>query len=220
MPPKIHAIVFDAVGTLIHAEPSVVSVYAAIGRRHGSQLEDSAVASRFKAAFGRQEIIDRDNDWTTSEARELQRWRDIVAEVFGDNELCFADLYEHFARPEAWRVDAAAGDLIASLRRRGLIGATASNLDVRLHRIVARLPALRELNDVIISSEVGTRKPGRAFFRAIETRLNIPANEIAFVGDDPINDAQGAADAGMLSILLGRDVMELSEIERFIPRPV
>ncbi len=214
----IRAVVFDAVGTLIHAEPSVVRVYAEIGRRYGSRLNADEIASRFKAAFGRQETIDREKDWATSEARELQRWRHIVAEVFGteDGARCFAELYDYFARPEAWRVDAAAGDLIASLRRRGLIVAMASNLDSRLHGIVAGLPSLRQLNDVIISSEVGTRKPGRAFFQAIETRLGLMASEIAFVGDDPINDGQGAADAGMVSLLLGRDVAELADIERFL----
>jgi putative hydrolase of the HAD superfamily len=218
MSSQVRAVVFDAVGTLIHAEPGAARVYAEVGRRRGHPCDDAQIERRFKEAFRRQEAVDRERLWATSEAREWQRWREIVAEVFGpdDAEACFAELYAHFARPDAWRVAAGAAEAIGSLRGRGWRVALASNLDARLHGIVAGLPALRELDAVIVSSEVGVRKPGRAFFEAIETRLGIPAAHIAFVGDDPVNDAQGAADAGMISILLGKDVRELSEVEALL----
>jgi len=163
------AVVFDAVGTLIHAEPSVGSVYAKVGRRHGREQDDGTIEARFRAAFRRQESVDRKRNWVTSEEREVQRWRDIVAEVFGDAiaGACFTELYQHFALPGAWRVAASAKNLIRSLRRRRMVVAMASNFDERFHAIVAGLPELRELDAVIISSEVGVRKPGRAFFEAI-----------------------------------------------------
>jgi len=219
MPRHFRAVVFDAVGTLIHAEPSVARVYAEVGQRHGSGQDGATIEARFRTAFRRQEAIDRERNWATSEAREMQRWRDIVAEVFatGDARACFADLYEHFAQPGAWRVAASAGQLIRSMRRRGIIVAMASNFDERLHGIVAGLPEFQELNAVIVSSEVGVRKPGRAFFEAIESRLGMAAGNIAFVGDDPINDGQGAAAAGMTALLLGRDIRELADIETFLP---
>jgi len=208
----MRAVVFDAVGTLIHPQPKVAQVYAAIGRRHGSLLDDAAVARRFKAAFQRQDEIDRNNRWTTSEEREQRRWREIVADVFDDAafEPCFNELYAHFARPDAWRVDEAAANLIESLS--GFVVAMASNFDERLHGIVAGLPELSGIQHVIVSSEVGWRKPGREFFRTLETRLGIAAREILFVGDDPLNDGEGAAQAGMRSVLLGRDVQHLGEI--------
>jgi putative hydrolase of the HAD superfamily len=220
MPSVLRAVVFDAVGTLIYAEPNVAKIYAQIGRRYGRAPGEATIEARFRAAFQRQELNDRERCWVTSEAREMKRWRDIVAESFDDGvaDACFADLYHHFAQPGAWRVAASAGELIGSLRRHGLIAALASNFDRRLHGIVAALPALRELNAVIVSSDVGVRKPGQAFFEAIETRLGIAAADIAFVGDDPINDGQGAADAGMTSLLLGRDFRELMEIEKLLER--
>jgi putative hydrolase of the HAD superfamily len=211
---NIRAVVFDAVGTLIHAEPSVGKVYAAIGRRYGCQLADADMETRFRIAFRRQERIDLDRQWTTSEAREERRWRDIVAEVFGANDGAFAELYQHFAEPMAWRVDAAAAPLIASLRRRGMLVAMASNFDGRLHGVVAGLRPLAELDAVIVSSEIGVRKPGRSFFEAIEKRLGVRAAQIAFIGDDPVNDGQGAAEAGMRTLLLGRDVRDMADIEK------
>ena len=216
------AVVFDAVGTLIHAEPAVGRVYAEVGRRHGSGQNGTTIEARFRAAFRRQESIDRERNWITSAEREVQRWRDIVAEVFGDeiDGACFTELYQHFAQPGAWRVAASAGNLIRLLRRRGMVVAMASNFDERLHGIVAGLPELKELNAVIVSSEVGVRKPGRAFFEAIASRLGIRTGAIVFVGDDPINDGQGAADAGLKSLLLGREIRELLDIETMLREPV
>lgn len=204
--PQIRAFVFDAVGTLLHPEPGVVDVYTAAGRRHGSALDAAEVRSRFKRAFARQETIDRERMWATDESREYQRWRDIVAEVFGNHDP-FDDLYSHFAKPDAWRADAA---ILLALRERGYRVALASNFDARLHAIAAKL--LPALEHVIVSSEVGARKPSRMFFSAIEHRLGLPAHDIAFVGDDPINDGQGASDAGMRSLLLGRDVRSVQDL--------
>src|SRR6266404_1336468 len=108
MPNVLRAVAFDAVGTLIHAEPTVARVYAEVGRRHGNERDGAIIEARFRAAFQRQEFIDRDRNWVTSEDREAQRWRDIIAEVFigGDVRVCFTNLYEHFAKPSAWRVQA------------------------------------------------------------------------------------------------------------------
>ena len=37
VPAGIEAVVFDAVGTLLHPEPSAVEVYAEVGRRQGTR---------------------------------------------------------------------------------------------------------------------------------------------------------------------------------------
>lgn len=210
----IRAVVFDAVGTLIHPSPGVAEAYAATGQKHGSRLSLEEVADRFRAAFRRQESIDRDAGWVTDEAREVRRWREIVAETLPDADTvaCFAELYEHFARPDAWVADVSARFVLDATRRRRLTVAIASNFDHRLHGIVAGTTELAAIDMIVVSSEVGARKPSPAFFAAIMNRLRIPANQIAFVGDDAINDGQGAADAGMHPILLGRDVKSLADV--------
>ncbi len=55
----IRAVFFDAVGTLIHPEPSAAKVYGEIGRRFGSRYSAAAIATRFVAAFRKQEDFDR-----------------------------------------------------------------------------------------------------------------------------------------------------------------
>lgn len=201
----LRAIYFDAVGTLIHPEPSAATVYAEVGRRHGSRLRRDEIHRRFAAAFAGQDVIDGAAGWRTSEARERERWKSIVAEVLddvSDPAACFAELYEHFARPDAWRCDESAPAVIAELTRRGHVLGLASNYDHRLHTVLAGLEPLRGIENVLVSAEIGWRKPARAFFEAICAQAGVGAHEALYVGDDFDNDFVGAIGAGMVAVLL------------------
>lgn len=201
----IRAIYFDAVGTLIHPQPSAAEVYFDVGRRHGSNLPREAIAQRFRAAFDKQEELDRRNGWTSDEHREGQRWRSIVAEVLddvNDPDACFAELYQHFAKPSAWRCDSAVGELLDALRAQGQQLGIASNYDHRLRTVVVGLEPLRSIQHVIISSEVGWRKPASAFFAAVVRQAGVPATGILYVGDDRANDYDAALAAGLQAVLV------------------
>jgi len=200
------AIYFDAVGTLIHPEPAPHLVYAQSGRRHGSRLPAAEIRARFRRAFRRQEEADRAAGWRTSETREIERWRTIVAEVLDDvrdTAACFAELYEHFARPDAWCCDPGAAPVLAELSRRGCSLGIASNYDSRLRRVLAGLPMLDYIKQVLISSEVGWRKPAPEFFAAMVRQAGAAPEETLYVGDDYENDYRAAMSAGLHALLLG-----------------
>lgn len=201
----VQAVVFDAVGTLLFPDPPAPAVYARVGRRHGSRLTAEEIGPRFAAAFAREEDADRGLGLRTSEGRELERWRRIVAGVLddvADLKPCFEELFEHFARPDAWRCDPEAGPVLDWLAGRGHGLALASNYDSRLRRVAAGRPELRPLHHLVISSEVGWRKPAREFFVALGETLGREPGQLLFVGDDPANDYDGARAAGLHAVLL------------------
>ena len=108
----IRAVVLDAVGTLIHPDPPVSVAYAEAARRFGIHLNDAEIGDRFRSAFARQEECDRRCGHLTSAEREIERWREIVADVFREavsstemRERIFAELWRHFAQPNSWHVD-------------------------------------------------------------------------------------------------------------------
>jgi putative hydrolase of the HAD superfamily len=211
------AIVYDAVGTLIHVQPSVAHIYATIGKRFGSRLTVAQIEDRFRAAFMRQERLDQDVGWRTDEARERQRWRAIVAEVLddvADAAGCFEALFDAFGKAEAWTCDADAAAVIANIRERGVKQAVASNFDRRLRGVLQAMPALNGLSPIVISSEVGWRKPAPEFFAHLMDALQLPANEILFVGDDRGNDFDAARRAGMRALLLDTQNKHLDVAER------
>lgn len=220
LPPICRAIFFDAVGTLLHPEPAAGAVYAEAGRRFGSRLAPEVISARFRIAFGRQQEQDRAANQRTDEARELARWRAIVGEVLddvADPRGCFAFLYEHFSRPVAWRVEPEVTAVLHELDARGLVLGLASNFDHRLRGVVAGLAELRWLRHLIISSEVGWRKPAPAFFAAACRAVHLPPGEVLFVGDDRANDYEGALAAGLSTLLFDPQnrAKSASRISRF-----
>ena len=80
---RVHAVFFDAVGTLIHPDPPAPIVYQEIGQRYGSQLSTAEIRQRFITAFQKEEALDREQAWRTNEARaieeEFQRLADDAA---------------------------------------------------------------------------------------------------------------------------------------------
>ncbi|MBI1918704.1 MAG: HAD-IA family hydrolase [Planctomycetes bacterium] len=207
IPASVRAIFFDAVGTMIFPTPPAADVYADIGRRHGSRLPLDVIVTRFRAAFRAEEEFDRRNDLRTDETREVRRWRRIVGAVLddvADGEAVFGELFEYFSRPSAWRCNPDAGAVLAELARRGYRLGLASNYDGRLRSVAAGLPELRPLEHLVLSSEVGWRKPARGFFEAVVQEAGVPAGHVLFVGDDPVNDGEGARAAGLRVLLLDR----------------
>jgi putative hydrolase of the HAD superfamily len=203
IPTAVQAVFFDAVGTLIHPEPIAPVVYAAVGQRLGSRLDVPTIAGRFRTAFQREEAIDQANDWRTSEAREVERWQRIVGTVLDDvegTEDCFRELFEHFSLPESWRCGPLAG-VLPTLAARGYTLGIASNYDQRLRRVVAGLPPLAPLQHLVISAEIGWRKPAPQFFAALCERVSLQPNQVILIGDDRENDVKGARAADLHAIL-------------------
>ncbi len=212
-----HAIVYDAVGTLIHVRPSVAHIYAEVGQRFGSRLTVEQINGRFRAAFARQEQLDRDTSWRTDEPRERQRWREIVGEVLddvADAAGCFEALFDAFGNADAWTCDAEAATVIATFQKRGVRQAVASNFDGRLRDLLGAMPQLDVLAPIVISSEVGWRKPAPEFFAHLVDQLQLPARDILFVGDDRGNDFEAAQRAGMRALLLDPERKHLDVAER------
>jgi putative hydrolase of the HAD superfamily len=197
----VKVVVFDVVGTLVEPWPRVSRAYAEAGRRHGVELVEDVIANRFATAWRRQEAIDAAATpaFATSRQREVERWRGIVDDVFEyapASGAIFADLWDHFARTEAWRPLPEGVQLVEDVKRAGGEVALASNFDERLFEIARVLEPLMLADHVFASSELGWRKPASEFFREVERRLGRRPEELVLVGDDPLLDVAAARKAG------------------------
>ena len=200
----IQAVFFDAVGTVLHPDPGALTVYASTAARFGLAHEPADILTRFRDAYRREEAVDRAVGWITSEDRERERWRTIVATALpGSSDECFEFLYHHFGQPAAWRVPHDAAAVFDALTTRGLRLGLGSNYDSRLETVLAGRRELDPLRErVVISSRVGVRKPDRGFFRAVIAAAGCEPEHILFVGDDIENDYAGATAAGFRAVLL------------------
>jgi putative hydrolase of the HAD superfamily len=221
--PCVRWLAFDAVGTLIFADPPVHIAYYRVGRRHGSQLKPEEVRDRFREAFHRRAAAwnptdDVMGDQVTLQAVTLQHpvggeeaerrfWSDVVADVLpdvADPAACFEELFAYFARPQSWTCFADVEESFAEAQRRGIRLAIASNFDARLHAICDGKPELAPVTVRLISSEIGCRKPGAAFYHALLDACECGPDELLMIGDDQVNDVDGARRLGMRAVRVDR----------------
>ena len=229
----IEGIVLDAVGTLIHPSPPVVEIYRAAAERQGVFLDEDELKRRFRNVFAEDEARERLGSMETDEAIEVERWRRIVRRVLAgltDSARAFRELWDHFGRAEAWRCYPDVAPALGVLRARGIRMVIGSNFDGRLRDVAERLPELAALSQsLVISSEVGYRKPHAHFYRAACERLALPADRVLSVGDDLENDVQGAKRAGLRSVHIDRRgsglgavnvLSDLVQLTAMLDRPV
>ncbi len=200
-PAAAKAIVFDVVGTLVEPAPTVAEAYRIAALRHGVDRDVADIHADFRAAWRRQEAVDAASHpaFATSGLRERERWQAIVADVFQaapESDAIFADLWEHFTKPESWRPIPAGRDLARAALDAGLTVALASNFDERLFGIATAIEPLSWAHHVFASSEIGWRKPAVEFFRTVERRLERRPDELVLVGDDPELDIAAGRRAG------------------------
>jgi putative hydrolase of the HAD superfamily len=202
---SIRVVAFDAVGTLIYAEPSVTATYCRILNELSGRMVDE---SQVRKVLGMR-LAERSShqNLRTSEASERQFWYDLIAELVPDADrvnACFHALYDHFGLASSWRCYDNVAATLTGLKSAGLRLVIASNFDERLNAVSAGLEELSEISRVIISSEVGWRKPAREFFDIVCQQADSRPDEILFVGDDLLNDIHGARQAGMATAWIDR----------------
>jgi putative hydrolase of the HAD superfamily len=101
------------------------------------------------------------------------------------------------------RPDPAVQTLLRDLRPRYRLGVlTDGSVDGQRRKLAAA--GLDDLVDVVvISAELGVRKPHRRCFDAIVAALGVPRNEVLHVGDHVERDTIGALRAGLSAVHVG-----------------
>ena len=198
--PRPEWIVFDAADTLLRAEPSVPAVYREVAGRHGVDVSETVIMSRFRPAIQR-----HFSDSTSSEELDRSRWQQLVFDVLEtDCTAIFDDLWQHFAEPAHWRLYDDVALTWSWLEQQGYRLVIGSNFDARLLGIVSQLPPIHTAEQVFVSSQMGYRKPGPEFFRRIESALESSGERMLMVGDSLEADFKGAKNAGWQALLLDR----------------
>jgi putative hydrolase of the HAD superfamily len=204
----IRGIVFDAVGTLIKPVPSVAEAYTAAAGRQGVVINPAEARRRFQHHFQHEAEHAGNGLFSTDEGTERRRWRAIVRGVLAevpDPNRAFEELWDHFSQPASWRCYPDVEPALGGLADAGISVCVGSNFDSRLRGVAQGLSELEShLDALVISSEVGYRKPHPDFFRAVCIHLGLPAQQVLCVGDDGENDVRGAIRAGLSGILIDR----------------
>lgn len=205
------AVFFDAAGTLIKPVRPIGQTYASVAENYGMKVSSSEVSERFRTCFDASPPLTF-GPVPTESIEQLERdwWKQLVHCVFqpfgrfNQFDRFFAELFSYFARPEAWTLYPDVLETLPALRKRGLILDVISNFDSRLIDILKGLGTADWFEEVFISSRVGHAKPARQIFHTALARHNLAPSEAMHVGDSEEHDFCGAANAGLMGVLIDR----------------
>lgn len=206
----IRAVAFDAAGTLIRVDWEPGSFALKIAEQLGWNLPAPA-ADDFRYRLGSlwntyvdlnrtrdPELLDRFwfelcRGWLESnEITNFGSYRDAFWNgLYGPDQTVFA-LYEDSL------------EVLEELHSLSVPIGIISNWDYSLHRIVDMLGLRSYLQFDLASLEEGPEKPDPHLFNLAADRFGLKTSEILYVGDNPIDDLQGARGAGMSALLVDR----------------
>ncbi len=208
---KPQAVSLDVAGTLIEVTEPVAQVYSRIAANHGGVLRVEAL----KKGFGEQFPQMPPMAFGAVDADALPRlergwWRTLVRRVVSGAgsvdsfDEFFDELFEYYARPEAWTAFDEVDAVLDGLRAVGLKIGVLSNFDSRLLPILDALGITAQVDCVLYSTRLGAAKPDPKAFEAITQALSCPAQACLHVGDNPIADLEGAQAAGLQALMVNR----------------
>jgi putative hydrolase of the HAD superfamily len=211
----IRALFFDAGGTLLTPAEPVGRIYARLAQARGWRAREEEMEKGFRAAWKKRRVEGVGSDGTLGR----EGWKRIVKEsAMGLGmpadfpfEDYFSEVYDYFARPEAWQDFPEVEEVIRSVREKGVRVGMISNWDPRLRRVLGGFSWAGLLDPILISEECGVEKPHVTLFRRAEEEAGLKAEECALVGDDPLSDRAGAEGAGWRCALVERPYRGLWE---------
>lgn len=215
MPPR--AVTFDCAETLVRVRWQPGSFALDCARAVGLQVDEGPARETYERLLG--------SRWThyqkVNETRdhELCRafWRELTEDWLAKlgapdtalepimvvaDELLYGPSGSYFEPFE----DVA--EALDDLRYRGVEAAVISNWDYSLHRVLESLGMRERFRVVLASLEEGVEKPETRLFEIALERLGFAPEETLHVGDNPVDDVEGARRAGMRAVLLDRALGE------------
>jgi REG-2-like HAD superfamily hydrolase len=210
---KTTAVFFDAGFTLVDLVTNPLDVYLGKAREIGVELDPAKFSLAFKRCWSRLEEDFRKAcpDLTSSEENERAAWRAFtngLASEFPALFNCHSDwharLVRHFDDPQSWKPAPHAVETLERLSQSGRRLAVVSNWHSALLPILDMHGLTPYLEFALTSAEARRKKPHREIFELALARLNVAADEAAFVGDSWNDDVIGSLAAGMLPIHVHR----------------
>lgn len=207
---------FDAAQTLFHINGSVAEIYLRYAVRHGFRETPASLAA-ITQAFSRAFKDASPPVFAPTEPAALKQserlwWFDIVHNVFyrvgmfeGFDEF-FEEVFRVFEDPGTWKLYPETETVLRQLKAQGLELGIISNFDSRLFPVLRGLGIEQFFDTVTISSLSQAAKPAAKIFRCALEKHAVDAVDAVHVGDSLKEDVEGAAKAGLTSVLIDREL--------------
>jgi putative hydrolase of the HAD superfamily len=208
---RFRVVLFDAGETLVHPEPSFPELFSAVlaGEGHRRAPDDVVEAAKIVLSSFSEAARDRDL-WTTSPERSRRFWTGVYGGMLETLDLPTEDhlperLYGAFTDLTNYALFSDVEATFASLRAAGITLGVVSNFEAWLEDLLGVLGVSDDLPVRAISGLEGIEKPDPRIYELALERAGVPADEAAFVGDNPEFDVDPPASLGMFPVLVDRN---------------
>ncbi len=224
MSPK--AVIFDYIGTLVNCRgysmaDSEDNLHCALVAE-GFDVEKGKFLGAYEGAHQKYRKV------------RYEQFREVTNAVWVSEALCALGFK---VTPQDVRVKAALNvffqDFIDTLELREgakkLLQQTAEQYRVGLISNFTHAPVIHKslrkvgihpyFNAVVISEEVGWRKPSPKIFQDALNRLQVKAEEAVFIGDSPLEDIKGAKDAGLKTVFVPSQFNSIKDLQESKQEP-
>jgi putative hydrolase of the HAD superfamily len=201
---RLHAVLLDALGTLLHFDPPAPLLREALRERLGIEVSDEAAAAAIKAeiAYYRAHLNEGRDPGSLAELR--RRSAEAMRPALGID-ASTDELTEALLAALRFRAYPDVEPALRALRSRGVSIVVVSNWDHSLHERLAETGLAPLVDGAIASAEFGHAKPERAIFEHALGLAGADAASTLHAGDRPQEDVAGALAAGLHAVLVARD---------------
>ena len=230
----IKAVFFDVGATLLTPAEDEGKTFSQIARELNVDVNPSDVMSKVPIMYTLYEqLYEQDDSFWSDDVRSKAIWIEMyeyMASLLdvprGQRRKLAEAVHNFYFSPGAWKTYDDVIPTLDSLKAQGYRMGLISNWDSSLAPVIEGLGMTHYFETIISSAVVRMHKPMPEIFQLALNRLGISANEAAHVGDHVYADAEGAAGAGIMPLLLDRRdrhtsfeglrIASLSEIEELI----
>ncbi|MEM7145177.1 MAG: HAD-IA family hydrolase [Verrucomicrobiota bacterium] len=226
VPNAPRAVFFDAAGTLLRLRHPVGTQYAKIAAQFNLTLDPQALESAFQQQW---QLMPPQNPGAPIPDDGKAWWRQLAFATLDSLDLpepvatptrndWFEGLYAFYAQPRAWTPYPDVIDTLTHLSRLpDLTLGIISNWDGRLRTVLDGHQLSPFFDHITISSELGYSKPHPEIFHTTCRLAGVAPEDSLHVGDHPLHDWKGAADARLQIFPLDRSTRDLTELIETLP---
>ena len=201
---------FDVGETLVHPAPSFHALFSQVLEREGHTRDEADVLAASAVVLERFSEASRERQaWTLSPEASRAFWIDVYQRMLVSLELPSANglretLYAAFTDLDNYALFDDVHPVLASLREQGIAAGIVSNFEAWLDELLDHLEVREEFPVRVISGLEGMEKPDLEIYALALERLGLPADQVAFVGDNPEFDIVPPMALGMTAVLIDR----------------
>lgn len=209
------AIIFDLDNTILNYSLSELSSMKYTLLEHNLFVDDHDQWTMFWNAYSTYnsrhwlDFVNNNGSIKSIEEVLISSFRDALPLQHSLHEKLSSTYWEHFCT--TFHFEEGAEEMLRLINTKYKMGIISNGISKAQRRRLAAGNILELFHSIVVSDEVGVRKPNKEIFEISLNELGLSKAEVLFIGDSISDDYQGALNAGIDFCFYNRKNQELTE---------